>query len=427
MLSLLRSFRKSRAGPVPAASVQVSLAVGSAAERRPQPGLIRLDLTVASDAELEDARLMIRREGEAVFTKALRLSPTPSHFWLALHGQLLADGPVTLTLEMADARGAVLAQRPITLQVVNRGPVAAQVADSLRRSGAPLVLDGVCDSAVYPYDDAEATPWFDRPVADGLAEIARREAAGEVSAEEADALRSFVRDGFLMMEGVVDADHLARLNAAVDAAVAAGHEGYEWGSSQRMHGLHEIYPAIRELWAHPKVLRMLSLIYGVPALPYQSLTYVFGSQQEYHQDTIHLTPFPAGCMNGVWTALEDVQPDSGELVVYSGTHRLPRVYAGTVGAAKVTDGDFNDLSARLQPAWTRLLDGLQPPRVVYRPKAGSVLIWHENLMHGGSPRVDLSKSRRSVVCHYFAEGAVVYHDSLGVPGTLPLPEVPEQA
>jgi ectoine hydroxylase-related dioxygenase (phytanoyl-CoA dioxygenase family) len=51
------------------------------------------------------------------------------------------------------------------------------------------------------------------------------------------------------------------------------------------------------------------------------LTYVFGSQQEAHQDTIHLTPFPAGYMCGTWIALQDVVPDSGELIVYPGNHR----------------------------------------------------------------------------------------------------------
>ena len=310
----------------------------------------------------------------------------------------------------------MLARRPIVLQVRNQGPIGAQVAASLRKLGAPLVLDGFCDSAAYAYDDPDLVPWFDRPEPGALADIAQREAGGEVTAEEAEGLRSFVRDGYLALSDVIDPDHLARLNTAVDAAVEAGHEGYEWGSSQRMHGLHETYPAIRELWAHPKVLRMLSLIYRAPALPCQSLTYVFGSQQEYHQDTIHLTPFPAGYMNGVWTALEDVQPDSGELVVYPKTHRLPRIYCATVGVAKVTDGDYNDLSARTQPAWTELMESLKPERVVYRPKAGSVLIWHENLIHGGSPRIDHSKSRRSIVCHYFAEGAVAYHDALGVPG-----------
>jgi ectoine hydroxylase-related dioxygenase (phytanoyl-CoA dioxygenase family) len=51
----------------------------------------------------------------------------------------------------------------------------------------------------------------------------------------------------------------------------------------------------------------------------------------------------------------------------------------------------------------------------YTPKAGSVLIWHENLAHGGSPRKNDELTRKSIVSHYFARGAAAYYDSQGTP------------
>ena len=42
---------------------------------------------------------------------------------------------------------------------------------------------------------------------------------------------------------------------------------------------------------------------------------------------------------------------------------------------------------------------------------GDVLFWHANLLHGGSPRKNLALSRKALVCHHFAKGAVTYHDS----------------
>ncbi|MDB5441850.1 MAG: hypothetical protein JWP73_226, partial [Phenylobacterium sp.] len=146
---------------------------------------------------------------------------------------------------------------------------------------------------------------------------------------------------------------------------------------------------------------------------------------QYHQDTIHLTSFPAGRMCGVWTALEDVQPDSGELVVFPKSHRLPRVYMKDAEAAKVT-GDWTEFGDKVVPRWTEFL---QPgsgkfERQIYQPKAGTVLIWHENLMHAGSMRKDKAISRRSIVGHYFAEGSVVYYDSSGMPGLLYEGELP---
>jgi ectoine hydroxylase-related dioxygenase (phytanoyl-CoA dioxygenase family) len=127
-------------------------------------------------------------------------------------------------------------------------------------------------------------------------------------------------------------------------------------------------------------------------------------------------------MCGVWTALEDVQPDSGELVVFPGSHRLPRVYMKDAGIPKVGE-DWSRFGETVTPMWTELL-GNKFAREVYRPKAGTVLIWHENLMHAGSMRLDMSKSRRSIVGHYFAEGSVVYYDSSGMPGVLYEGELP---
>lgn len=420
--------------PEPApVTATVALAARSGAEQAWKAGLIQVEVEVRADQPVALAALVVRHDGRAVFEKPLAdLGPEPLRFWLALHGQLLPDGACEVGLEVVAGSGAasaVLASQTLTLQVRNRGRLAARVAESLRSTGAPLVLDGVCDSRTYDYGDPSLTAWFDRPEPEALAHVAARLAAGEITAPEAERLRQFVCEGYLTLPDVVGAEHLARLNAALDAAVADRHEGYEWGSSQRMHGLHQQRPAIRELWEHPQILRMLELIWGSPALPCQSLSYVFGSEQQYHQDTVHLTPFPAGYMCGVWTALEDVAEGSGELVVFPGSHRFPRVYAADVGAAKVRDGDFKDLGARIAPVWKGMLNEAGSERRIYQPKAGTVLIWHENLMHAGSRRRDPGRTRRSIVCHYFAEGAVAYYDSLGEPGFTSIPEqaIPEQA
>ena len=42
-----------------------------------------------------------------------------------------------------------------------------------------------------------------------------------------------------------------------------------------------------------------------------------------------------------------------------------------------------------------------------------MLFWHANLVHGGARRVDPDTSRKALVCHYFGEGTVTYHDLSG--------------
>ena len=245
-----------------------------------------------------------------------------------------------------------------------------------------------------------------------LAELA---AAGRASPAETRALRNFARDGYLTLPEALDADLLARLNADLDDAVARQIDVYEWGSSQRICNMHLSHAVVRELWLHPKVLRMLELIFGVPGRPCQSLTFVFGSHQDPHQDTVHLTSFPAGRISGAWAVLEDVQEDSGELVVFPGSHRLARIYMDTLGAPKITDEVWEPFLLVVR-RWAELVEGLKPE--IYRPKAGSILIWHGNLMHGGSVRNDAAKSRRLIVTHYFTDGAIAYYDSSGESGVI---------
>ena len=164
------------------------------------------------------------------------------------------------------------------------------------------------------------------------------------------------------------------------------------------------------------LLSVASLILEVNARPSQTLTFVFGSQQDAHQDTIHLTPFPAGYMCGIWIALQDIEPDSGELVVYPGSHKEPRVYMADAQCPKVTNGDWSSFGERVVPRWADIASRYRAE--VYRPKKGTVLIWHENLLHAGSPRRNMDLERRAIVIHCFSASVVVYYDSSGMVGTI---------
>jgi ectoine hydroxylase-related dioxygenase (phytanoyl-CoA dioxygenase family) len=54
----------------------------------------------------------------------------------------------------------------------------------------------------------------------------------------------------------------------------------------------------------------------------------------------------------------------------------------------------------------------------FHARKGDVLFWHANLVHGGSPRRNLQLSRKAIVCHYFAEGCVCYHDLSASPSSV---------
>ncbi len=357
--------------------------------------------------------LALRIESAPSYEKSFTLDDRSVHLAAFLNSHLVRNGTTRVEACVVQS-GKSLWTKSFKLDISNSGPLADQVRASLREFETPLVLDRYVDSSSYDMANPSLAAWFDRP--DASSRLAGMRRTGSIDAQEERALRQFIEDGYVILPEPVEESLLATINRELDAAIEKKVEGYEYGSSQRIHNLHHRNPGVRALWRHPVVMRYLELIFGVPARPCQTLTYVFGSQQDAHQDTIHLTPFPAGYMCGVWIALEDVQPNSGELEVHRGSHRLPRVYMAGSGCPKVANDDWNEFGSNIPARWRQMLAAGNFEKVTYRPKRGTILVWHENLMHGGSVRIDRSLSRRSIVSHYFADGAIAFYDSTGVAG-----------
>ncbi len=122
-----------------------------------------------------------------------------------------------------------------------------------------------------------------------------------------------------------------------------------------------------------------------------------------------------GYLAATWTAMEDVSPESGPLVYYPGSHKLPYYLSKDVGISP-RESLLNHAAAysqRYEPFIQELIKEEGLKGVVFTPKKGDMLIWHANLLHGGTQRKARGLSRKSVVCHYFARGAVSYHDLSG--------------
>lgn len=301
-------------------------------------------------------------------------------------------------------RASFVVDEPVT-------PRRTAMRSALLANGTPAVTVALCDSKQYPFDTPDLQPWFETPNAEQ--HIQSLLDSGSIDGQEADGLRQFVADGYVVIENVIPTTLLDRLNGDLDDAVRTAYQGYKYGSSNRIEHLHRKYDSFHELWLSKSYRRYVDLIFGEAGRPCQTLTFLFGSQQDAHQDSVHLTPFPEGMMCGVWVSLQDIVPESGELVVYPGSHREPRLRMASAGCSKVTTGDWSEVGRKAVPLWQEMTKRYPP--VVYRPKAGTVLIWHENLLHEGSRRADDSRERRSVVIHCFSESCVAFYDSTGQP------------
>lgn len=128
---------------------------------------------------------------------------------------------------------------------------------------------------------------------------------------------------------------------------------------------------------------------------------------------MYLTTEPIGYIISVWIPLEDIVPGSGELLYYPGSHRLPYVFNKDLNYKpsywKINRHHHFAYEAKVQ----QLIEEHQLRPEHYLPRRGDMLIWHANLLHGGSPRKDESQTRKSLVMHYFARGVLCYHESTG--------------
>ncbi len=263
--------------------------------------------------------------------------------------------------------------------------------------------------------------WLDQP--DALIEVNRRHQNGMIDARQVEMCKKWIFDGYFVAPGLIGRDELDAAWHAYESAIVAGSVvvhpepvGPDDPYPGRNLDPHIKIPEIRALQHHPKVLAITDLLLGRRTLPFQSIMGHKGSSQLPHSDTIHMTTYPLGYLVANWIAFEDVHEDSGPLEFYPRSHRLiPPLLSGELSIApfEFKKRGAAAYSEKYEPEVDRYIAaaGLQPE--YFLGKAGDVLFWHANLIHGGAERKNLSLSRRALVCHYFAEGAVTYHDLSG--------------
>jgi len=270
-----------------------------------------------------------------------------------------------------------------------------------------------------PQPGTEALPWLDRP--DALQAIDARVRAGSLAAGDAVWLRQWVRDGYVTFDDVVPDDVVAAINHDTGAVVAEFGHLPRGELIPRFQNLFVQSAATRRAMRLPAILDKLRLLIGREPVPYQTLNLPVSSQQGAHSDAILMTTRPHGFMAAAWLALEDVRPDSGPLKLYAGSHRLPYVGPEEVGiprgvssaaASAAFDADYYPHIDRIVRA-----RGLQP--VPFLGRRGSIVIWHYNLLHGAFLQDRPDATRKSLIIHYFFEGADAFSDLWEWPAVIP--------
>ncbi len=267
----------------------------------------------------------------------------------------------------------------------------------------------------FPYSGPY--PWLDLP--DASERIADKLQSREITREEAAQCRYWSENGYIVIGNLFEGGVLDEVWQAYDEAVSKG----KIKPPREAAGEHDPYPG-RSLNPHKKIgdfcrilkhsglRRWIQLLMEREPKTLQTIASHKGSQQGVHSDSIHMTTYPLGYLTAAWIAFEDIHPDSGPLVYYPGSHRLPYVFSKDVGIAEMalkTEG-YAPYHERYEPYIRKLIEEHAIDPHYFHARKGDVLIWHANLLHGGSLRRNVQLSRRALVCHFFVKGSFVYHD-----------------
>lgn len=264
--------------------------------------------------------------------------------------------------------------------------------------------------------------WPDMPNAGDL--IAGKLELGLITAAQAELMRAWRRDGYVILPSALGGERLEEACAALERAYSGQVErqmfesaevfGYRTPKPWRQEvnhapakalDVHFLSAAIRDAIFAPAITDFLELVFESRAMASQSLGFYRGSAQEGHQDTAYVAYTMPRNFVASWIALEDVTPGAGELFYYPGSHKLDDfLYGGgykTIHDCKrMNDGVFphGEAIAFLESLKSRAAaEGL--PKQTFAAKKGDVLMWHADLIHGGSP-VSQGATRKSIVTHY---------------------------
>ena len=212
----------------------------------------------------------------------------------------------------------------------------------------------------------------------------------------------FHERGYLIADFDLDE---SMLDSIVDALQPLYPEDYQQNPTlpARIQDGWKTVDEVRQLARNENIARALRQLLGRESLPFQTLNFPIGTRQFTHSDTIHFNSIPSNFMVGVWVALEDIDEDNGPLLYYPGSHKLHEYSMHDFDLEPGYD-NYHLYEERIQ----QLVEKEQLEGEYGVIKKGDALIWHANLLHGGAPQKDLTRSRHSQVTHYYFEGCKYY-------------------
>ncbi len=225
-----------------------------------------------------------------------------------------------------------------------------------------------------------------------------------------DQIARFDHDGFLVIDGFLDPDEVARVEAGI-ARVASGVGGIvrdqghfnlekvgdasfdqqaapkRPGMLRKIQGAVFAVPEVREVFTGPRMLDCMEDLLG-PAIHYHSSKVMFkpargGAPKPWHQDAAYWTQFASKQIT-VWIAIHDADVGNGCVWAIPGSHHLGLIPHGEV-ELQVRDAQIDLATAAPVPV-----------------RRGGLLIFHSLVLHM-SKRNESDRDRWCIICDYDPE------------------------
>lgn len=229
------------------------------------------------------------------------------------------------------------------------------------------------------------------------------------------------RDGFFVARDLyspeeidVYREHFGRLNDTLEAGRKWRDSGIEAGDPlaqyPRMVHPHRFDERSMAFMLDSRLRDIMTAVLGDEPYCAQTMFYFKppGARgQALHQDQIYLQVQPGTCL-AAWLAVDDCDAANGCLQVVPGSHRLPLLC---------------EIPADTERSFTRTTIPVPQEMEVVDVvmKAGDVLFFHGNLIHGSEPNTTEDRFRRSLIGHYATGRAEAiarfYHPLLRFDGT----------
>lgn len=251
-------------------------------------------------------------------------------------------------------------------------------------------------------------PWLDRP--DAVDRLHRDPQFHKFPLAWQKEILRFVEEGYMILRGFYTTESVAQLNADIEQLLAQKQLDFNYTSRKIMESFRHSEIVDKDFFRHPDLLNLLSFVMGRKILPFHTINFIEGSEQRAHSDSIHMSTEPRGYLIAAWTALEKVDADNGPLFFYPGSHRLPYITCEDYASGNTRWTIGAESNRRYEDKIEELLRANPLERKEFHAQPGDVLVWHANLIHGGSPIRKPGSTRRSMAAHYFCEGVICYHE-----------------